>query len=200
MDLKLMQVLVQNRVNLALPALPDVVKTHGVRINRGSSGVAIIVNLSSPDGDRDSLYLTNFANIQIKDELARLPGVAAVTLLGESDLGLRIWLDPDKLAARGLNAADVQRTIEKQKELGVLDIEKFSDLIVKTDGEGRVVRLRDVASVELGAGSHRSQSSFNGKPVVSLVVRHNGEVCAAKIACDASERAFPAARAPVQRT
>lgn len=179
-DLKLMQVLVQNRVNRAVPTLPEAVKNTGVSIKRGSSGVLMIVNLSSPSGDRDRLYLSNYANIQIKDELARVSGVADVTLLGASDFGLRIWLDPDRLAALGVNAGEVEQAIKKQKEKGGPDIDTFADLIVKTDSEGRVVRLKDVGRVELGAASHRSRTAFNGKPVVSLLVQHDGEVAARK--------------------
>ncbi|HEY7157509.1 MAG TPA: efflux RND transporter permease subunit, partial [Gemmataceae bacterium] len=180
-DLKVMQVLVQNRVNLAMPTLPDMVKNAGVSVKRGSSGALAIVNLSSPDDKYDSIYLSNYASIQIKDELSHLPGVGDVTLLGQSDYRVRVWLDPDRLAALGLNAGDVTRTIEKQKEVGGLDVEELSNLILKADGEGRVVRLKDVANLELGAGPDRSRASFNGKPVSALVVRPDGETASWKV-------------------
>jgi RND family efflux transporter MFP subunit len=195
-DLRLTQMLVQNRVNLAVPALPDAVKNTGVTITRGTSGVLMIVNLFSPDGSRDSLYLSNYANIQIKDELLRLPGVGEVTLLGQNDYGLRVWLDPEKLAARKLSATDVIRALEEQNtqvRAGEIDKppaprgqvfqytistkgrlatpEQLADIILKTDDAGRIVRLKDVARVELGEVRRQRQAFFNDKPVVALVIR-----------------------------
>jgi RND family efflux transporter MFP subunit len=180
-DLKILQVLVQNRVNLAVPALPDMVKNTGVSIRRGTSGPLMIVHLSSPEGKYDERYLSNYANLQIKDELAHLSGVGDVTLLGSFEDVLRVWLDPDKLAARGLNAGEVMRTIEKQKEVGGVDADKLPDLIVKAGGEGRVIRLKDVGRVELGGAPPRSRASFNGKPVIALVIRPDGEAAVRKL-------------------
>jgi RND family efflux transporter MFP subunit len=194
-DLAMSQVLVQNRVALALPILPDVVKNAGVNVRQGAPGVLLIATLLSPEGRYDSLYLSNYANIQIKDELARVPGVGRVTLVGQSDYSLRVWLDPDKLAARKLTAAEVVKSIEEQnlkavpgrgvragdgkgrpvevtvEALGRLaDAEELADFIIKADGEGRVVRLRDVARVELGASRRDAQAALDSKPCVALVV------------------------------
>lgn len=180
-DLKVMQVLVQNRVNLAMPALPEMVNKAGVSVKRGTSGALAIVTLSSLDGERDRLFLTNYANIQIKDELSHLSGVSDVTLLGQSDYRLLIQLDPDRLAALGLSTAEVTRTIEKQKEGGGLAAEELSDLILKADGAGRIVRLRDVANLERGADVERSWVSFDGQPVAALVVHSNGEIDPRKV-------------------
>src|SRR5205814_1418792 len=113
-DLNMAQVLVQNRVSLAEPILPDLVKRRGVTVKKKSPSVLMIVNLFSPDGSRDNLYLSNYATIQLKDELSRLNGVGDITYLGQRDYSMRLWLDPQKMAARGLSAQDVIRTIEQQ--------------------------------------------------------------------------------------
>ena len=106
-DLNMAQVLVQNRVALAQPILPDLVKRRGVTVKKKSPSVLMIVNLFSPDGSRDNLYLSNYATIQLKDELARLEDVGDITYIGQRDYSMRLWLDPQKLAARNLSANDV---------------------------------------------------------------------------------------------
>src|SRR4051812_27382498 len=108
-DLNLAQVLVQNRVNLAQPILPDLVKRRGVTVKKKSPSTLMIVNLYSPDGSRDGLYLSNYATIQIRDELSRLNGVGDITYLGQRDYSMRVWLDPEKMAGRQLSASDVTR-------------------------------------------------------------------------------------------
>src|SRR5678816_358776 len=113
-DLNLAQVLVQNRVALAQPILPELVQRRGVTVKKKSPTVLMIVNLFSPDDSRDSLYLSNYATIQLRDELSRLEGVGDITYLGQRDYSMRLWLDPKKLAARNLAASDVVRTIEQQ--------------------------------------------------------------------------------------
>src|SRR5258707_10760680 len=114
MDLNIAQVLVQNRVNLALPILPDLVKRRGVSVKKKSPNVLMIINLFSPDGSRNDLYLSNYATIQLKDELSRLPGVGDITYLGQRDYSMRLWLDPQKMASRNLTSSDVVRAIEQQ--------------------------------------------------------------------------------------
>src|SRR5688572_24732966 len=113
-DLNIAQVLVQNRVALAQPVLPELVKRRGVAVKKKSPSVLMIVNLYSPDQSRNSLYLSNYATIQLKDELSRLPGVGDITYLGQRDYSMRLWLDPDRMSARGLTATDVVRAIESQ--------------------------------------------------------------------------------------
>src|SRR5438477_9361680 len=113
-DLNLAQVLVQNRVALAQPILPALVTRRGVIVKKKSPSVLMIVNLSSPDGSRDNLYLSNYATIQLRDELSRLKGVGDITFLGQRDYSMRVWLDPNKMVTRGLTAADVQRAIEQE--------------------------------------------------------------------------------------
>src|SRR5246127_1932960 len=111
-DLNIAQVLVQNRVSLAQPILPDLVKRRGVTVKKKSPSVLMIVNLFSPAGTRDNLYLSNYATIQLKDELSRLKGVGDITYLGQRDYSMRVWLDPNKMATRGLTTSDVVRAIE----------------------------------------------------------------------------------------
>src|SRR5579864_943049 len=113
-DLNMAQVLVQNRVALAQPILPDLVKRRGVTVKKKSPSVLMIVNLYSPDRSRDNLYLSNYATIQLKDELSRLKGVGDITFLGQRDYSMRLWLDPARMSARGLSASDVVAAITQQ--------------------------------------------------------------------------------------
>src|SRR5436190_11592465 len=113
-DLNMAQVLVQNRVSLAQPILPELVKRRGVTVKKKSPSVLMIVNLVSADRSRDNLYLSNYATIQLKDELSRLRGVGDITYLGQRDYSMRLWLDPDKMAMRGLTTSDVVRSIAEQ--------------------------------------------------------------------------------------
>src|SRR6516162_8492022 len=113
-DLNIAQVLVQNRVSLAQPILPDLVKRRGVTVTKKSPNVLMIINLYSPKHSRDDLYLSNYATIQLKDELSRLQGVGDITYLGRRDYSMRIWLDPQRMSYRGLTTSDVVRTIEQQ--------------------------------------------------------------------------------------
>jgi RND family efflux transporter MFP subunit len=192
-DLTLAQVLVQNRVSLALPLLPDAVKQIGVTVKKKSPGVLLFVVLYSPDASRDTLALSNYASIQLKDELARAPGVGEVVLFGGQEYGLRIWLDPDRLAARNLTAGDVTKALRDQNAqvaaepvgqppaapgqglqytlstLGRLaDLEQLENIVVKTGAGGQVVRLKDVARLELGAAASQHFAEFDGKSVVAL--------------------------------
>src|SRR3954469_13427387 len=194
-DLNMAQVLVQNRVNLATPILPDLVKRRGVAVKKKSPSVLMIVNLFSPDNSRDSLYLSNYATIQLKDELARLPGVGDITYLGQRDYSMRVWLDPGKMSFRNLTAADVATAIEQQNTqvpagqigqppvptgqvfqytmttLGRLaDVEQFGKIILKTAPAGRIVHLRDVATIELGAQGYDQTCTLDGRPSVALSV------------------------------
>src|SRR6266581_5951689 len=106
-NLDMAQVLVQNRVNLAIPLLPDVIKQTGVTTRKRSPDILMIVSVYSPDGSRDNLYLSNYATIHLKDELARVDGVGDVILFGQQDYAMRVWLDPERLASRSLTSGDV---------------------------------------------------------------------------------------------
>jgi multidrug efflux pump len=194
-DLNMAQVLVQNRVALAQPILPDLVKRRGVTVKKKSPTVLMIVNLYSPDGSRDNLYLSNFATLQIRDELARLPGVADISYLGQRDYSMRVWLDPEKMSKLGLSAIDVTSAIQTQNiqvaagqigqppvprgqvfqytitTLGRLsDVDQFAEMILKSDPGGRIVRLRDVARIELGAQAYDQVCTLDRKPSVALSV------------------------------
>ncbi len=194
-DLNMAQVLVQNRVSLAEPILPELVKRRGVTVKKKSPSTLMIVNLFSPDNSRDNLYLSNYATIQIRDELARIQGVGDITYLGQRDFSMRIWLDPGRMSYRGLTATDVSTAIEQQNiqvaagqigqppvpqgqvfqytmsTLGRLtDPEQFEEMILKTDPEGRIVRLKDVADVEMGAQAYDQTCTLDGRPSVALSI------------------------------
>ena len=175
-DLNMAQVLVQNRVNLALPTLPNAVKDQGVSTRKNPAGVLAIVTLYSPDGKYDGAYLSNYATINLRDELARLPGIGDVTMLGQRNYGMWVRLDPAKMSAHNLTATEVAKAVRGQKADGdrqnVVGVfpEAFADLILRTDAQGRMVRLKDVARVESGAGPERSQVVRRGKPAVALVI------------------------------
>ncbi len=194
-DLDIAQVLVQNRVSLAQPILPDLVKRRGVAVKKKSPSVLMIVNLYSPDGSRDNLYLSNYATIQLKDELARLHGVGDISYIGQRDYSMRVWLDPAKMSFRRLTANDVLQAIEQQNvqvaagQIGqppvptgqsfqytmstlgrLVDPEQFADMILKTNADGAIVRLRDVARIEMGAQGYDQTCTMNGKPSVALSI------------------------------
>ena len=194
-DLNMAQVLVQNRVSLAQPTLPPLVQRRGISVKKKSPSVLLIVNLFSPDGARDDLYLSNYATIQLKDELSRLEGVGDITYIGQRDYSMRFWLDPEKMAYRGLSTADVVAAIEQQNtqvaagQIGqppiangqvfqftmstmgrLVDVEQFGEIILKADAEGRFVRLRDVGNLELGALVYNQLCTLDGHPSVALSV------------------------------
>ena len=232
MDSDMAQVLVQNRVSLALPVIPTLVQTEGINVKKMSANTLMIVNLISTNGQYDSVYLSNYATIYIRDELGRLPGIADITYLGQRNYSLRVWVDPNKLAALGLGAMDVVTAIAQQNlqvaagqigqepappgqqfqltinTLGRLtDPRQFADIILKA-GQGNsqvqpqqggnsqsqagqlgpttlatssnqnsptppatgVVRLRDVARVELGAQQYNQTCTLDGLPSVALSI------------------------------
>src|SRR6202040_2145188 len=168
-DLNVAQMLTQNRVQDALPRLPEDVQRLGVQVRKSTPTILLAVHLYSPDATRDLLYLSNYATLHIKDALARLPGVGDVQLFGARDYAMRIWLDPDKTAAYKLTAAEVLAALQAQNlqvSAGILNQppvsgnaayqlnvqtlgrlttpEQFADIILKTDERGRPTRIRDV--------------------------------------------------------
>src|SRR5262245_52064628 len=193
-DLNIAQVLVQNRESLAEPILPDLVKRRGISVKKKSPNVLMIVNLVSADASRTDLELSNYATIQIRDELSRLPGVGDITYLGQRDYSMRLWLDPQKLAAYSLNAQDVIQAVQAQNiqvaagqigqpptpagqtaqyiitTLGRLqDTDQFANIILKNTN-GSLVYLKDVANIELGAQSYDQTCTLDGKPSVALSI------------------------------
>jgi hydrophobe/amphiphile efflux-1 (HAE1) family protein len=192
-DIDRAQVQVQNRVSQALPRLPEEVRDLGVTTVKASSNLTLVVNLTSPSGRYDSLYLRNYAVLNIKDVLARLPGMGDVQVFGGGDYSMRVWLDPQKLAARDLTAGDVVDAIREQNvqvaagQLGMppsatefqialnaagrlTDEQQFRDIIIKTGDDGQIVRLGDVARVELGAQAYGVRSFLDNKPSLAIPV------------------------------
>ena len=194
-DLNMAQVLVQNRVSLAVPLLPDVIKQTGVTTRKKSPDILLALAITSPDKSRDQLFLSNYALMNIKDEMARLPGISDIGMLGQRDYSMRIWVDPEKLASRDMTAADVANAIRKQNmqvasgQIGQPPIargqeiqvplsmkgrlsepEEFGQIIIKKSKDGRIVRIRDVAEVVLGAKNQDISGSVNGRPAITMAI------------------------------
>jgi len=186
---------VQNRVQRALPRLPEEVRQIGVVTQKSSPDLTMVVHLVSPDSRYDELYLRNYAVLNVKDVLQRIPGMGQVLVFGAGDYAMRVWLDPQKLASRNLTAADVVRAIREQNRqvaAGVVGAppaakntefqlsvnaqgrlateEEFGAIIVATSADGGVLRLRDVARIELGAGEYALRSLLNNKPAVAIAI------------------------------
>jgi hydrophobe/amphiphile efflux-1 (HAE1) family protein len=194
-DLDIAQVLVQNRVAIATPKLPSDVQRVGVTVRKNSPDILMVIHLSSPDGSHDQLYMSNYATLQVKDVLARLDGVGDVRVFGARDYAMRIWLDPDKIATRGLTAGDVVAALRAQnvqvasgaigappvptpgafqlnvETLGrLVDPRQFQNIVVRTDPQGRVTRIRDIARVELGAQDYSANGYLDERPAVPLLI------------------------------
>jgi HAE1 family hydrophobic/amphiphilic exporter-1 len=193
-DLNVAQVLVQNRVQVAEAILPDEVKRQGITTRRLSTNIIMIVTLVSPDARYDSLFLSNYAILRIRDELKRINGVGDVNVFGSGQYSMRVWLDPQKLEARSLTTLDVTDAIREQNaqvaagQLGqppgpdtqdyqltvntlgrLTDVEQFGNIIVKAEGT-RVTRLKDVARVELGAQTYDNFFQSDGQPAAGIAV------------------------------
>ena len=194
-DLNFAQVLVQNRVSSALSQLPSAVQNQGITVQKKSTAILLFVTLTSPNKTYDSLFLSNYATINIRDELSRLPGVGNVTVFGAGQYSMRVWLDPNQLQVRSLVPQDVIQAIQQQSQQvtagqvgmpptppgqafqytlnvnGRLDDpEQFNDIIVKTGDSGDVTRVRDVGHVELGAQTYSQIFSLDNKPSVGIGV------------------------------
>jgi hydrophobe/amphiphile efflux-1 (HAE1) family protein len=193
-NLDIAQVQVQNRVSIATPRLPQQVQQIGVVVAKSSPDILMVVNLYSPDRTRDQLYITNYANIQIKDVLTRLDGVGSITVFGARDYAMQVWLDPDKLQSLNLTALDVTQALQGQnvqvasgvlnqppvpsqlafqvavRTLGRLsDPEEFGNVIVKQTADA-IVRVRDVARVELTGQDFTTNSYLDHEPAVAVAV------------------------------
>ncbi|MEO5374456.1 MAG: efflux RND transporter permease subunit [Alphaproteobacteria bacterium] len=189
------QVLVQNRVAIAEARLPEEVRRIGVTVAKNSPDMLMVIHLSSPDESRDQLYISNYATLQVRDVLARLEGVGEVRVFGSRDYAMRIWLDPDRMAARDLTAGDVVRALRQQnvqvasgvlgqppvprpgafqlnvQTLGRLtDPAQFGSIVVKSDAEGRVTHVHDIGRVELGALDYSTNGYLDRREAVPLVV------------------------------
>ncbi|MFO1057304.1 MAG: multidrug efflux RND transporter permease subunit [Dongiaceae bacterium] len=194
-DLDTAQVLVQNRAAIAEPRLPEEVRRIGITIRKNSPDMLMVIHLSSPDRSRDQLYISNYATLQVKDVLARLDGVGDVRVFGARDYSMRIWLDPERVAARGLTAGEVVAALQAQnvqvasgtlnqppvprpgafqlnvETLGrLVDPRQFANIIVRTDPDGRVTRVRDVGRVELAAQDYSANGYLDRREAVPLLI------------------------------
>jgi HAE1 family hydrophobic/amphiphilic exporter-1 len=203
------QVLVQNRVQNAMAQLPQAAQAQGVAIRAKSSSILEFVTLDSPDKSRDALFLWNYATINLVNELARLPGVGGVTVMGAGEYSMRIWMDPQKLYSLNLVPEDVTRVIRQQSQevaagqVGMppapkdqafqytIDIKsrfnnpaEFSDIIVKdqTAQGGRLVRLRDVARIDMGAQTYSQDFKLDGKPAAGIAIYQTPDANSLKVA------------------
>ncbi len=200
-NLHMAQVRVQNRLNLAMPEVPEVVRATGISIRRRSPELTLTIGLISPpepgfpDGRYDQIYLSNYAVTRLRDELARLDGIADVIIFGQRDYSMRVWVDPDKLAARDLTAVDVVNAIRQQNaqvtvghlgpapgEAGpgkqlpltivgrLTDEAEFGNIVVKAAADGQLIRVRDVATVQLWAKSLDVTNRFDRKPTIGIAI------------------------------
>src|SRR5512135_1893557 len=198
-NLDMAQVLVQNRVAIALPKLPQEVQRQGITTKKQSTSIIMVVTLTSPDGRFDSLFLSNYATLRVKDVLSRIYGVGDINVFGSSNYGMRIWLDPEKLKARRLTTQDVLDAIQEQNvqvaagqvgqppapaaqdfqytvtTLGRLsDVEQFEEVVVKNEPGnahgGRLTRIKDVARVELGGQVYDQWCEKTGQPAAGIAV------------------------------
>jgi HAE1 family hydrophobic/amphiphilic exporter-1 len=194
-DLDMASILVQNRVTLAEPKLPEEVKRQGVNTKKKSPNIILIASLSSPDDRYDELYMSNYATLRIRDTLSRIQGVGDVGIYPESDYSMRIWLDPTQLKSRSLTTTEVIAAIREQNvqvaagQIGqppvpdgqnfqyavnvlgrLTDVEQFEEIIIKTGEGGRITRLKDVARIDLGGKTYDITSRLNGAPSASIAV------------------------------
>src|SRR2546426_4125518 len=194
-DIDKAQVQVQNRVSQVLPKLPEEVRRLGVTTTKQSPDLTMVVHLFSPNGRYDEVYLRNYATLQVKDVLARIPGAGDVEVFGSGDYAMRVWLDPDKIAARNLTAGDVVAAIREQNvqvaagavgqqpvrdpvsfELQInakgrlISTGEFGQIIIKTGPNGEKTVLKDVARLELGASGYALRSLLNNRTAVALPI------------------------------
>jgi len=203
---------VQNRVQRALPRLPEEVRQIGVTTVKSSPNLTMVVHLKSPDGRYDDLYLRNYAVLNIKDQLARLHGMGEVQLFGSGDYAMRVWLDPQKVAARNLTAGDVVESIREQNvqvAAGVIgqgpakdadfqltvntqgrlqSVEEFGNIVVKTNEDGATTLLKDVARLEMGSNSYALRSLLNNKSAVAIPIFEAPNANALQLSTDVRNR------------
>jgi multidrug efflux pump len=177
------QVLVQNRVSLALPVIPPLVQNEGISVKKMSPNTLLIVNLISPDGQYDSTFLSNYATIYLKDELGRLPGVAGISYLGQRDYSLRAWLDPQKLASLNLSAMDVVAAISQQNlqvaagQIGQQPVPRGQQFQLTINTLGRLIEPEQFGAIILKAGSQSNPATVpaGGSPTTSGSQSQSGQ-------------------------
>jgi hydrophobe/amphiphile efflux-1 (HAE1) family protein len=184
---------VNNRVQIALPRLPDEVRRNGVIVQKRSFDILLVVSLLSPGNRRDTLYLSNYASINLVDELKRLPGIADVTIFGARDYSMRVWINPEKMARLGVTTADVAAALRAQNaqyaagKIGtepappgqsivytvtatgrLVEPEQFGDIVIRSNGTGGVLRLKDIARIELGALNYDTSNTLDGAQTIGM--------------------------------
>lgn len=196
-NLDIATVLVQNRVSVAEPRLPEEVRRQGVKVEKTSPNILLVIAITSPNGAYNDVFLSNFALLQVKDRMARLEGVGKAEVFGAAEYSMRIWLDPNRLRSLGLSTTDVLEAVREQNQqvaagrLGappqptdqsfqytintqgrLTDAEQFGNIILKSDREeaGKITRIRDVASVELGARTYETYAEKNGTPATLVLI------------------------------
>jgi len=194
-DPNIAQVNVQNRAQQAVPKLPAEVVDQGVSVRTRSSDMLAVFSFFSPDGTRDALFLSNYVSINVKDAITRIKGVSEAYIFGAQDYSMRVWMDPERLTSLGLTADDVIAAIREQNiqaaagsvgtapaggdqqvqyilraEGRLKEAADFRNIVIRANAEGGMVRLRDVARVELGAQSYSSRSTLNGAPAINMAI------------------------------
>ena len=184
---------VNNRVQIALPRLPDEVRRNGVIVQKRSFDILLVVSMVSPGNARDTLFLSNFASINVVDELKRLPGIADVTIFGARDYSMRVWLNPEKMARLGVTTADVAAALRAQNaqyaagRIGtepapagqsivytvtatgrLVEPEEFGEIVVRAAGPGQYLKLKDIARLELGALNYDTSNTLDGQPTIGM--------------------------------
>ena len=192
-DIDMATVLVQNRVSKAEPTLPEDVKKQGITVEKKSTDMVMMVNMVSPEETYDELFISNYATTRIRDVISRVPGVSDVKIFGAKDFGMRVWLDPHRLRARGLTTLDMIQALREQNvqvaagqiggspapadqpfeysisTLGRLEsTEQFESIVIKRGDDGSLVRVRDVARVELGAQAYNWYAQLDGAPSIAM--------------------------------
>jgi hydrophobe/amphiphile efflux-1 (HAE1) family protein len=184
---------VNNRVQIALPRLPDEVRRNGVIVQKRSFDILLVVSMVSPNASRDTLFLSNYSSINLVDELKRLPGLADVTIFGARDYSMRVWLQPDKMARLGITPSDVAAALRAQNaqyaagKIGaepappgqgivytvtasgrLVDPEQFGDIVIRAGGPNGVLRMKDIARLELGALNYDTSNTLDGNPTIGM--------------------------------
>jgi hydrophobe/amphiphile efflux-1 (HAE1) family protein len=195
-NLDVAQVQVQNRVAIAQPELPPEVQQVGLTIKKASPDITLVAALYSPDNSHDTLFMSNYATLQLRDEIARLPGVGDITIFGVRDYSMRLWLDPDKLASRNLTVGDVLAAVKEQNvqvaagliggpplrdsasqfqytmnvEGRLTDPSQFANMVINVGLDGRITQFKDIGRAELAAADYSTGMTFDGKPAVAIAV------------------------------
>ena len=195
-NLDVAQVQVQNRVAIAQPQLPPEVQRQGITVKKASPDITLAIAFFSPERSHDALFISNYVTLELKDEIARLPGVGDITIFGVRDYSMRLWLDPDKLAVRSMTAGDVVNAVQEQNvqvAAGIVggpplprrsaafqytlnaqgrltEPSEFADIVVKVGSDGRITRLKEVGRVGLGAADYNTSVDYDGHPAVGLAV------------------------------